>query len=797
MQYYNIALPVALPKLFTYRSQEKVGKGCRVIVRFSHSIYTGIVWTEVSEPDPQIKYREIMEIIDPEPLLPPDLMELAEWMSRYYRHSIGLALAAMLPPGFNVNIQLQARRGDLPLNFKPSETESAIINLLSADDWLDIVDLRKKLPVKNFRFQLEKMEDAGLIEIRRTCDSRIKDKYANFILLHPEVKSDQTSLTPRQQELYDIIRNSDQPVALARLADKFSYSLVKTLVKRGLLIIQSQKVREERTFSGILKQQRGRIILTSSQQRVCQELLDSLNSNRYATYLLHGITGSGKTEVYLEIISHCLQQGKTALLLVPEIALTPQMVSRFYSAFGEQTAVLHSHLNDRERWQQWRNIRAKRSRIVIGARSAIFSPLSDLGIIIVDEEHENSYKQENVPRYQGRDLAVVRARSQGALCLLGSATPSLESWYNVQVGKYRLLELKERPSGTLLPEVKIIDLRTSGSAKMPLSPVLIDQIVLRLHRKEQVILLQNRRGHSSFVQCINCGKLFECDQCDISLNYHSYSQELVCHYCGKSLPLPRKCPDCGSYLFNFGAPGTQQVEKQLKLLFPEARILRMDSDSTRKRDSYDSMFERMRAGHIDILLGTQMIAKGLDFANVTLVGVISADIGLNIPDFRAAERTFQLLTQVAGRSGRGYKPGQVYIQTYNPEHYAIHYAMDQNYQDFAVRELDLRERLQYPPYTKMARFIFSHSDERFLQQQLAGNNDVILRLKQRLGPKMPVMLGPGPAPLTRIQNRYRYHLLLRSSSVEILGAAAGFLQDNFRFSTTIKIQYDMDPGSLL
>ncbi|MBN1948321.1 MAG: primosomal protein N' [Candidatus Cloacimonetes bacterium] len=797
MYYYNIALPIALPKLFTYRSQEAIGKGCRVIVRFSHSIYTGIVWDEVFEPDPQMKYRDIMETIDPEALLPPDLMELAEWMSRYYRHSIGLALAAMLPPGFNVNIQLQARRCELPLTYKPSESESAIINLLSADDWLDIVDLKKKLPMKNLQFRLEKIEDDGLIEIRRIYDSRIKDKYANFILLNPEVKSELGSLTPRQQELYDIVRNSDRPVALARLADKFSYSLMKNLVKRGLLIIRSQKIKEEPIIPEILTKQKDRIILTSSQQQVCRELLESLKSKQYATYLLHGITGSGKTEVYLDIISHCLEQGKTALLLVPEIALTPQMVSRFFAAFGEQTAVLHSHLNDRERWQQWRNIRAQRSRIVIGARSAVFAPLSDLGIIIVDEEHENSYKQENIPRYQGRDLAVVRARSQKALCLLGSATPSLESWYNVKIGKYRLLEMKERPPGTLLPEVKVIDLRNSGSAKLPLSPILIEQIANRLQQKEQVILLQNRRGHSSFVQCINCGKLFECDQCDISLNYHSYSQELVCHYCGKSVPLPRKCPDCGSYLFNFGAPGTQQVEKHLKLLFPEARILRMDSDSTRKRDSYDSMFERMRAESIDILLGTQMIAKGLDFANVTLVGVISADIGLNIPDFRAAERTFQLLTQVAGRSGRGYKPGQVYIQTYNPEHYAIHYAMDQNYRDFAIMELDLRERLQYPPYTKMARFIFSHTDEKFLQQQLISNQDVIMKLKQRLGSQMPGLLGPGPAPLTRIQNKFRYHLLLRSNSVEILALAAGFLQDNFRFSTKIKIQYDMDPGSLL
>jgi primosomal protein N' (replication factor Y) len=415
----------------------------------------------------------------------------------------------------------------------------------------------------------------------------------------------------------------------------------------------------------------------------------------------------------------------------------------------------------------------------------------------VDEEHETTYKQDNTPRYNGRDVAIVRAQMSKAVVVLGSATPSLESWYNAQEGKYQLLQLTRRPSNIKLPSVRIINICKEKDQKSLISGLLREKIVQKMEAKEQMILFQNRRGHSSFVQCISCGKLFTCKSCEISLNFHSQFQQLICHYCGSTINMPRTCPDCGSYLFQFGAAGTQQVEKQLHILFPTARVLRMDSDSARKKDSYDSMYDRMRNGNVDILLGTQMIAKGLDFANVTLVGVVLADISLNIPDFRAAERTFQLLTQVAGRSGRGDKPGEVIIQTYNPEHYAIKHATKQDYVSFAEKELILRKALKYPPYYRFARFLFTHKNDKFLKEQVMKNTAIIEKLQNSNNEKKLQILGPTPAPMIKLQNKFRYHLIIKADSVQLLSKTVNYLKKKLKLSSTIKISIDIDPYNLM
>ena len=451
------------------------------------------------------------------------------------------------------------------------------------------------------------------------------------------------------------------------------------------------------------------IILTPEQQDIISSI-----TQQYAkpsVHLLYGITGSGKTEVYIEVIHFYLEQGQNVILLIPEISLTPQMVDRFQAAFGSTIAILHSQLSERQRFEQWQTIKQGNCRIVIGARSAIFAPLTKVGLIIVDEEHEPSYKQENNPRYQGRDLAIVRARLEKAAVILGSATPSLESWYNAEQSKYKKYTLMSRPTPQGLPEVQLLDLRDEEEADL-LSVTLRDAIQPSLERKEQIILLQNRRGFASFVQCNSCGGLQQCPHCEISLYYHHDRDELLCHYCGYHTPLPRKCPACQSYTFSFGAPGTQKIEQLLKVYFPNAKILRLDSDSSRRKDAYSYMYDKMHSREIDILLGTQMISKGLDFPNVTLVGVVLADISLNVPDFRAAERTFNLLTQVAGRSGRGEQPGKVIIQTWNPEHYAIRNACNQDFIRFAAEELEHRKRLFYPPFYRLARFVFSSTDEK-------------------------------------------------------------------------------------
>ena len=796
MNYYDIALPVKINKLYTYKSLEDIRKGCRVLVSFGNTFHTGIVWQKANSIEKKLKYKGILEVIDESPKISGGLLDLAQWMSNYYQCSLGQTLSAMLPSAFNIQLQQQVRKISEKAIPDSDGTPEIILNNLSKLSWEDISELKKKLKLKvsKFNFWLEKLENTGIIEIKRTYDTKIKSKVANFVILSKVIEI--PKLTLKQKEAYEAMKQLGLEFPLSEIAKKCSYSIVKALQTKGLLRIEPREVRTE-SYLLPLRRDMKKFTLTDEQEIAVKKIKESIKKDKFQTFLLYGITGSGKTEVYIQVIKQCLEKGKTALMLVPEISITPQMVERFYNAFGEDIAILHSHLNDRERWEQWNKIKSGKSKIVIGARSAIFAPLENIGIIIVDEEHETSYKQETTPRYNGRDIAIVRAQMSKAVAILGSATPSLESWQNTGTGKYILLKLTKRPFTYKLPRVHIIDMCKEKDHKQFLSEILRNKIEEKLAAKEQVILLQNRRGHSSFVQCVSCGQLFQCPKCEISMNFHSRTQQLICHYCGHAINMPRKCPDCGSYMFHFGAAGTQQIEKQLEILFPSATILRMDSDSARKKDSYDSMFERMKKGNVDILLGTQMIAKGLDFANVTLVGVISADIGLNIPDFRAAERTFQLLTQVAGRSGRGVKPGEVFIQTYNPEHYAVTTATRQNFDAFAKEELKFRKILKYPPCSRIARFLFSNKNEKYLRAQVEKNRRITEKLKKMFEPKSLSILGPVQAPLVKLQNNYRYHIILKADSVKTLSRAVNFLKENLNFSSTIKQVIDIDPYGLL
>ncbi|MDD4309839.1 MAG: primosomal protein N', partial [Candidatus Cloacimonetes bacterium] len=459
-------------------------------------------------------------------------------------------------------------------------------------------------------------------------------------------------------------------------------------------------------------------------------------------------------------------------------------------------AIQHSQLTEKDRFLQWQKIIRGEKKLIIGARSAIFSPVLQLGLIIIDEEHEGTYKQESSPRYHGRDLAIVRAKLNAAQVILGSATPALESWQNALSKKYRLQKLESRPMDYNLPEVQVVDLRDEYDSDM-ISPTLLAAIQQRLERGEQVILFQNRRGYSSFMQCMKCGKLITCKSCEISMAYHRDTEEMHCHYCGANHPSPRKCPDCGSYSFSYGAPGTQKLEQNLKILFPEAKILRMDSDSARKRDTYKSLYNRMKKGEVDILLGTQMISKGLDFPNVTLVGIVMADISLNVPDFRAAERSFQLITQVAGRSGRSDKAGEVIIQTYNPQHYAIVAASHQDFLGFAEEELEYRKKLYYPPFYRLARILFQCPDLEFLKAELQD----LQKLKQILCMQFPVpellIMGPSAAPFGKIANSYRYHLILKGKDTKVIHKALSLFKQEFICRGGISYQIDVDPVSLM
>ncbi|MDN5353683.1 MAG: hypothetical protein PWQ09_439 [Candidatus Cloacimonadota bacterium] len=790
--FYEVALPIRVAKNFTYKHHSKLKPGCRVVVPFNHTHHTGIVWEETEPPHSDYKIKSVWEVVDQVPALSSDILQLAGWISQYYAVSHGQALAAMLPAAFNIQVQQKVKLTAKSHNKIPPKAE-ALIAQLKVTEWTEIEQLKENSKQQNFQFWIEQLEADGIIEIKRSFDSKIKKKVANFVILS-EVEAIPI-LTKKQSEAYNFMKNLGNDFALAKIAKKFSYSIVKALRNKGLLSIEPREVETGFDFKKQPPKPK-KIKLTAEQNSAIEAILQAMKQKIFRTFLLYGITGSGKTEVYIQVIKQALQQGKSALMLVPEISLTPQMVERFFAAFGQEIAILHSHLNDRQRWQEWKKISSGKCQIVIGARSAIFAPLQNIGVIIVDEEHEGSYKQDQTPRYNGRDIAIVRAKQNNAVVILGSATPSLESWQNTLNAKYTLLTLEKRPLAYQLPSVDIIDMRSNKEPESSFSQTLLDKIEDRLQKKEQIILLQNRRGHSSFVQCLSCGELFECTNCDVSMNFHSHSQKLVCHYCGLSKPMPRKCPKCGSYLFRFGAAGTQQLEKELQLHFPNAKILRMDSDSAHRKESYNAMFQNMQQGYVDILLGTQMIAKGLDFHNVTLVGVVSADIGLNIPDFRASERTFQLLTQVAGRAGRGEKAGEVVIQTYNPEHYAIDLAMQQNFRQFAEEELALRKALNYPPFHKLARVLITSTNENDLIRQVNRNKRHFEYLKRQF-PGRITILGPIAAPMPRLQNKFRQHVIIKAPTVKIISQATNFLHNNLKFSAKVKYIVDIDPYSLL
>lgn len=791
MNYYSIYLPIQTDlSQIIYSSDADIPIGARVIVNFNRQIMTGICGQSVSacELHPKVKYKPVSEIIDTSALVPDDLLKLALWISRYYRCSTGKALFAMLPSVIMPEIATH-------IKWIGSETFEnrfqEFYNLLCDRQFHQVKAIKPAFANKPFYKLLEMAETNGLIELKRGFDSKVKPKTVNYLKqIFPPVLP---ALTTKQADALSILSQHPAEFPLSTVTDEISYAIIKALVQKGLLQIIPRQV-ENRAIIFPEYSQPKQIILTAEQNAIITQIAAGLG--QHEVHLLYGITGSGKTEVYIEIIQSCLQMGKNALMLIPEIALTPQMVDRFFGAFGSTIAILHSQLTDRQRYEQWQSIRKGECRIVIGARSAVFAPLANLGVIIVDEEHEQSYKQDNVPRYNGRDMAIVRAKQAGATVILGSATPSLESWYNAQQGRYRLHRLTTRPTPQGLPEVLLLDMKEEEGTDL-LSQTLRDAIEACLTNGEQVILMHNRRGFSSFVQCLKCGVLQQCPHCEISLYYHHDREEMMCHYCGYHIPSPRKCPDCGSYTFAFGAPGTQKIEQLLSMYFPTAKVLRVDSDSSRKKDTYNYMYAKMRSREIDILLGTQMISKGLDFPHVTLVGVILADISLNVPDFRSGERTFNLLTQVAGRSGRGDKPGRVIIQTWNPEHYAIAYAVQQNFKGFAAEELQYRQRLCYPPFFRLARFLFSSEDQKTLLTMLDKCFPAIDKIRQSYLAADLLLLGPSPAPLSMINNFYRHHLIIKAKDVAILSQVIQKLEKIFQLPARILLSIDIDPLSLM
>lgn len=790
MFYYEVYLPINLMKDFCYCSPLEIPEGARVLVSFNRKDIIGICGTRLDNaPQKDIRYKQIIEILDQQPILDSTLMSLAKWMGEYYYCSTGIACFAMLPAWLIPDIQAEVRwvADNIPEEYKE------LANAFSEGQYQKVNDLRKKLKSKPVLQWIERASEEGYLEIKRKLSPRDKPKTVNYIRVLNS-SADPNNLPPKQKEaLQLILAKSQEEFLLSEISRDISYSVVHALERKGIISIFPRKV--EREFfhfetSGVRKV----VTLNEEQERAIQEILQ--HKGHFQVHLLYGITGSGKTEVYIPIIRSYLQKGKGVIFLIPEIALTPQMVERFQAEFGDILAISHSQLSDRQRLEQWQRIAKGECRLVIGARSAIFSPMPNLGLIIVDEEHEQSYKQENNPRYNGRDVAVMRGKISDAQVILGSATPSLESWYNQKKGKYLLQCLNSRPLDIKLPQVQIVSLCEDYSQQM-FSDELISAISFRLERKEQVILFQNRRGFSSYMQCLKCGELIKCPNCDISMYYHRDREEMQCHYCGNTYPSPRKCPQCGSYSFVYGSPGTQKVEQTLRILFPQARILRLDSDSARQQDIYKIMYRRMKDKEVDILLGTQMISKGLDFPEVTLVGIVNADISLNIPDFRAAERTFQLCTQVAGRSGRADKEGEVIIQTYNPRHYAIIYASKQDFPGFAEEELSHRRHLYYPPYYRLARILFQSADNNLLQEEMDELSQKVKNLLNTFPQGEIFLLGPVPAPFTKMKNLYRWHLIIKGRTTKSIKKAIDAVLNEYKVSSTIHYTIDIDPTTLM
>jgi primosomal protein N' (replication factor Y) len=622
----------------------------------------------------------------------------------------------------------------------------------------------------------------------------------------------------RQLEAYEFLESSGGSVELAHLLEQggYSRSVISGLEEKGVVEVVDEEVLRD-PFRDEPAEEPKALTPTEQQEKVLDALRALLPQEKPSPVLLHGVTGSGKTLIYIELLKEVVhKRDQGAIILVPEIALTPQTVSRFRAHFGDEVAVLHSALSDGERYDAWRQLRNGEKRIAVGARSAIFAPVPRLGAVVVDEEHDSSYKQSEGPRYHARDVAVVRAAAAGAVCLLGSATPSLESWQNAKTGKFHLLSLPDRVGGGSLPPVEVVDLKKVWKKKKEalqegtpsreeggdrtggiLSPQLVEGIQARLERKEQVILLLNRRGYASFVQCRECGEVWECPDCSVSLTFHRGTTRLLCHYCRHEEASPRICDRCGSKDLNFKGLGTEQVERVVAETFPGARIARMDVDTTSGKWSHHEILGRFGRGEVDILLGTQMIAKGLDFPQVTLVGVINADVGIHLPDFRASERTFQLLSQVAGRTGRGVLGGDVVVQTSLPDHYSVKAALTHDFLAFADRELSERVSPAYPPHVRLANVVLSSpSAEEAAREAESAARWLTPRIK-RQWPRVQ-LTGPAPSPIEKLHGRWRWHFLLRSPSPGELGKVLSAFRDGFQArGSDIRIILDRDPVALL
>jgi primosomal protein N' (replication factor Y) len=825
LPFCNVALPVPLRNTFTYAIpetlRESVQPGSRVLVPFRNKSLVGVVVECVQQAPEGTKIREITKALDFLPALTPKLIDLAHWIAGYYLAPVGEVFRAMLPPVTELRTERQIALTDSGRAAADREVAAAVHATLrdvtrspNPEHHAFLSHLRDNGGAIPFASAaklgidvaaLQKLRRAGLIEFRESVLGR-KAKSQRVIAWKSTAERaksspQSTTLDPKAERIQAALE-ARGPLPLAQLlrVAQVSRSVIDRMLRDGALESWEERIdpAEDPFDAGYVPPAHE---LNAEQESALKLIRARFELGEFGVLLLHGVTGSGKTEVYMRAVQETLARGKTAIILVPEIALTLWIGRQCRAWFGarfEGVAVLHSALSDVERAREWWRVRNGEARVVVGTRSAIFAPLANLGLIIVDEEQESSYKQEETPRYHGRDVAIVRAKMENAAALLGSATPSLETYHHARSGKYELLTLASRVEERAMASVEIVDLRDDFAKThqtSPISAALHAAIQECLAQKTQALVLINRRGYSWSVLCRSCGASVQCENCSISMTHHKQRNRLECHYCGSLKPIPKQCPKCQSKYVYFFGEGSEHLEERLRKEFPGARIARLDRDTARTKRQYQETLGAFAGGALDILVGTQMLAKGHDFQRVTLVGVVSADSSLSLPDFRAAERTFQLLTQVAGRAGRGELPGRVLIQTFYPEHYAIQDAVKQDYPAFYERETQFRRAMAYPPFSSLANVIIRNTDlgkairwSRQLSEYFSPHDGRGLRI-----------LGPAAAPLAKLKKEHRFQFLLKSTKrsllAKVLGGAMSYLELKEIPETAVLV--DMDPLSLM
>ncbi|CAH0346930.1 primosomal protein N' [Bacillus sp. CECT 9360] len=773
-----------------------VQPGMRVIVPFGPRMVQGFV-TELKNESELTKLREIKEILDLEPVLNHELLQLGEWLTTETMCFKISALQSMLPAALKAKYEKVLR-------ISAGKQELVDEKVLAAFGAKEIISWKDVLQFEHAAL-FQKQVQKGNLEVLYYVKDKLNKKTVRFVepLMNREDLAQYAStLSPKakkQNEVLQFFIENPSEIQLRDLLEAVNASngTIKSLVEKQILAEKDVEIYRD-PYENRVFEKTEPFKLTDEQAAALMPINQSIEENSHEVFLLYGVTGSGKTEIYLQAIDTVIKKGEEAIMLVPEISLTPQTVKRFKERFGDQVAVMHSGLSIGEKYDEWRKIHRKEVKVVVGARSAIFAPFENIGLIIIDEEHESSYKQEETPRYHARDVAIERAKHHNCAVILGSATPALDSFARAKKNVYHLLTLSKRMNNNELPQVEIVDMREElrGGNRSMFSESLFAKLKDRITKKEQIVLLLNKRGHSSFVMCRSCGLVVNCPNCDISLTYHRYNNTLKCHYCGHEEGMPQTCPDCGSDHIRFFGTGTQKVEEELGKILPEARVIRMDVDTTSKKGSHERLLNDFQEGRADILLGTQMIAKGLDFPNITLVGVLSADTMLHLPDFRSSEKTFQLLTQVSGRAGRHELEGEVVIQTYSPEHYSIELAGNQDFDVFYEREMYMRRQSHYPPYYYVALINVSHED---LMKTVAITEKITKYISSGLSQEA-IVLGPVASPISRIKNRYRYQCLIKYKREPQLKKLLRTILENYQQETAqnqLQITIDLNPQIMM